>query len=130
MPSLGLSILIVDDEEKIRNTLKDYFEDLGWTVQTAASGEQGLNVIARREIQVCTVDIRLPRMSGEEFILKAHGLNPKPRFLIYTGSSDYELPEKLLTIGLTLQDVLIKPTESLDVLAKAISRLAGMQGCP
>jgi DNA-binding NtrC family response regulator len=125
MPNPDLTLLIVEDEEKIRLTLKDYFEDLGWRVWLAASGEQGLNMIARHEIQVCTVDIRLPRISGEEFIKQAHRLNPNLRFLIYTGSSDYELPEELQAMGIASQDVLIKPTDSLEVLAQAISRLAG-----
>jgi DNA-binding NtrC family response regulator len=125
MKSEAAVILIIDDEEKIRAGLADYFEDEGFAVLAAASAEDGLAVLAANPVDLCTVDIRLPGASGNEFILRAHGLNPKMKFLIYTGSADYELTATLRAIPITDGEVFTKPVENLSLLLAAVNRLLG-----
>jgi CheY-like chemotaxis protein len=124
----GLTILIVDDEQLIRENLADYFQDLGARTFAARSGEEALEVLMREDVQVCTVDMRLPGMTGNEFILKAHELRPQLRFLVYTGTSVYEIPKALRAIGITRDFVIKKPVQDLNLFTEALSRLLGLDG--
>jgi CheY-like chemotaxis protein len=66
-----MRVLIVDDEEMIRDSLADYLEDDGFQVWTASSGEEGLRVLSRERMECCVVDMRLPGMNGDEFVVKS-----------------------------------------------------------
>ena len=92
---------------------------------TAASAEDGLAALAANRVDLCTVDIRLPGASGNEFITRARTQNPGVKFLIYTGSADYELPDLLRRIPLTDEDIFTKPVENLSLLLAAVNRLLG-----
>jgi two-component system, OmpR family, response regulator len=122
------AILVVDDEEKIRAGLADFFEDEGFCVSCAGSAEEGLTLLAGLEADLCTVDIRLPGASGNEFIVRAHAIKPRLKFLIYTGSADYELTDAVRQAGLNEEDVITKPAEKLGLLLSAVNRLLGRAG--
>lgn len=64
-------ILIVEDEDFLRSSLADFLEDHGYVVLTAPNAENGLEQLAHDHPDVCIVDIRLPDMNGNEFILRA-----------------------------------------------------------
>lgn len=80
------AILVLDDEELLRETLAIFLENNGFTVFQAISAENALAELSNRACQAVVVDIRLPGMSGLQFIEKAHVLWPQLKFLIYTGS--------------------------------------------
>lgn len=125
-PGVGITILIVDDELLLRNSLRDYFEDTGFTVIAANSGEEALQLLRSGvRVNLCTVDIRLPGMTGNQFIAEAHALNPGLKFLVYTGSWNYELPEELNRLGLGPEQVFNKPCMDLDYILRAILNLLG-----
>ncbi|XPV75695.1 MAG: response regulator [Desulfovibrio sp.] len=117
-----LKVLVIDDEEMIRSTLCDCFEDEGFDVSSAGSSEEGLEVLENEEFDFATVDMRLPGMDGNDFILLAHEKRPDMKFVIYTGSVDYVLPQKLLDIGLTKEDVFLKPVPHLEDIVKALRK--------
>lgn len=119
------TILIIDDETKIREGLRDYFEDMGYLVLTAGSGEEGLKTLEAWHADVCTVDIRLPGMNGNEFIQTAHVRWPELKFLVYTGSAGYDLPCELKDLAVVPENVFFKPVERQDTLTKAVERLLG-----
>jgi len=123
MDTLPKTLLIVDDEDMIRDTLEAYFESLDCTVFSASSGEEALKILAARSPEAAIVDMRLPGMSGQDLILAAHALQPGLRILIYTGSLEYHLPEELVTVGMTSGQVFVKPVDDMDVLAKALAGL-------
>lgn len=116
-------ILIMDDETSIRLSLADFLEDAGFDVLTAGSAEEGLGYIENAELQAAIVDIRLPEMDGNEFIIRARQMNPDIGILIYTGSVDYQLNEDLIKIGIRSQDILYKPVEDMNMIATAISEI-------
>ena len=119
------TILIVDDEHRIREGLRDYFEDMGYLVLTAGSGEEGLKTLDGWHADVCTVDIRLPGMNGNDFIRAAHAAWPGLKFVVYTGSVGYTLPCELVCEAVAPENVFFKPVESQDQLAGAVERLLG-----
>ncbi len=126
----GAVILILDDEEMVRENLQAFLEDEGFTILTAASGEEALTALQDNRPDACIVDMRLPGMSGNDFILKAHAVRPDLRFLIHTGSTNYKLPSGLVDIGMTRDMVFIKPLRDMYILVEAISALLDREKAP
>jgi DNA-binding NtrC family response regulator len=116
-------VLVVDDEPSIRNSLVEFLQDFQFDVLSADSAEGALDLIARLPIDVAVVDIRLPKLDGDSLILQAHRLRPRMRFLIHTGSVDYQLPEELKPFGVTPDHVFSKPQADLSVFKDAICKL-------
>ena len=116
-------VLVVDDEPSIRNSLVEYLEDCQFEVSAADSAEGALELIARVPIDVALVDIRLPKLDGDSLILQAHQLRPRMRFLIHTGSVEYQLSDELNSCGVTQEHVFTKPQMDLTVFKNAICKL-------
>lgn len=123
MNSNSINILLVDDDPMIRDCITAYLEDEGFSVTCAANAETALESIALIRPQVCISDLRLPGMNGEEFILKAHALCPAAGYLLHTGML-YTLSDELRNIGMTDDDVLLKPLHDLSKLVHKIMALA------
>ncbi len=121
-------VLVVDDEPSIRSSLMGFLEDAGCEVCQAESGEQAFDALAACRCDVAIVDLRLPKMSGDTFIVQAHKISPGTRFLIYTGSVGYLLPDELLKVGLRQEHVFLKPVPDLSVFADAVARLMCEEG--
>lgn len=118
-----MRILIVDDEETVRINLVSFFEDEGYEVLTARSGEESIEVLQTGKPDICIVDMRLPGMDGNTLILKMHELLPGLKFLIHTGSPTYNIPYKLYNIGIRMNHVLKKPVGNMNGLLKIIQKL-------
>ena len=123
MQDSAISVLLVDDDEMIRECVAAYLEDEGFTVHAADSGEAGLEVLASLRPEVCMSDMRLPGMNGEEFIVKGHALCPATAFIIHTGML-YSLSDELRSLGMRGDDVLLKPIHDLTRLVNKIRNLA------
>ena len=117
-----MNVLIVEDEEMLRETLGAFLEEHGFQVSTASSGEEGLRVLAQHTADVAVVDIRLPGMSGDTFIMRAYAAQPGMAFLIYTGTKNFALPRELVRMGMGPEHVFQKPLFDLGVLVNAIVR--------
>ena len=128
MDNLPKSLLIVDDEDMIRDTLEAYFESLGCTVFGASSGEEALEILAANSPDAASVDMRLPGMSGQDMLQAAYAKRPAMRCLIYTGSLEYHLSAELLVTGMTSEQVFVKPVEDMQVLAEALAALKPESG--
>lgn len=128
--SRPIRVLVLDDEEPIRTSLVDYLEDEGFKVLAAESSEDALDVLRQQDIDVAVVDIRLPGMNGNDFILEAHRRRPDVRFLIHTGSVNYTLPESLEALGIADEHVFRKPTQDVGVIGAAIRRLSSKESSP
>lgn len=61
-------ILVVDDEENIRLLYREELAEEGYEVDTAASGEEALRLLAERPYDLVTVDIKMPGMDGLELL--------------------------------------------------------------
>jgi DNA-binding NtrC family response regulator len=120
-----VTMLILDDEQMVRENLEAFLEDEGMRVLTASNGEEALNVLAANKVMIGVIDMRLPGMAGSEFIVKAHALSPETRFIVHTGSTNYKLPRELRDIGITHDEVFIKPLADMHVILDAAARLLG-----
>ena len=122
-----ITILLVDDDEMIRDCIGAYLEDEGFSVRFAASGEEALETIAAIRPTACISDMRLPAMNGETFISKACMICPETGFMLHTGLA-YILSDELRAIGMTADDVFLKPIHELSTLIKRITEIAAAGG--
>ena len=67
------SILVVDDDAGIRESIRDLLELEGYTVQTAEHGRQGLVVLQRERPCMIVLDLMMPVMDGRQFLQALHG---------------------------------------------------------
>ena len=123
MNNADIRVLLVDDEEMIRDCVSAYLEDEGFSVYCTASAEEALESIVSISPVVCISDLRLPGMDGEKFIVRAYDLCPSTAFMLHTGML-YILSDELRAIGMTADDVLLKPIHDLSRLVDKIRNLA------
>lgn len=115
-----MNILVVDDEDMIRENLVAFIEDEGFDVVGAASAEEALDMLQTKKIDMSIVDMRLPGIDGNAFILKAHEIDQSIGFIIHTGSTDYILPSSLKAIGITEKSIFKKPIQDMNMLLDAL----------
>lgn len=118
-----ISILIVEDEEMVRVNLEDFLEDEGFELKCADSGEQGLGFLNAGRFDIAVVDMRLPGINGNTFIKEAGKIQPNLKFVIHTGSTFYSLPPELREMGITNEQILLKPLSDMSVLSRVIRKL-------
>jgi len=82
-------ILLVDDQEPVREVAKDMLEALGYEVITAADGLEGVSRYRDlwREIDLVILDMVMPNMSGGDCFLRMKEINPKARVVLSSGYS-------------------------------------------
>lgn len=119
------TILIVDDEVYIRQSLADFFEDRLWQTLPTESGEQALEVLERESAQAAIVDIRMGGMNGDQFIRRASEKYPDMAFVICTGSPEYYLPRDLQELPCVSNRVFRKPVANLAELEAELMSLTG-----
>jgi len=115
-----IRILVIDDEEMVTRILKDFLEDQGFTVTTRARGRESLDLVRAESFDIAIVDMRLPDMDGERFIVKCNEIRPGIRYFIHTGSLDYHLSDELKGIGMTDSSVLYKPVPDMNLIVRSI----------
>jgi len=121
-------LIIIDDEEYIRIPIQDFFEDNGWQVNPFHSAEEALEYLKTDTAECIIVDMRLPGMTGLEFIDKANSIRRGLKYVIYTGSVDFNITEDLRSIGITEECVVHKPAENLSELLNAAEFKPGCGG--
>ncbi len=78
-------VLIVDDDENIRNTMKAILEDEGYTVDLASSGNEAVQKTQKVAYNIALLDIRLPDMEGVELLKLMKDTTPRTRKIMVTG---------------------------------------------
>ena len=78
-------ILVVDDDENIRNTMKTILEDEGYVVDLAASGSEAVQKTQKTAYNIALLDIRLPDMEGVELLKLMKDTLPRTRKIMVTG---------------------------------------------
>lgn len=115
---MKFTILIIDDEKNIREGLAANFELEEYNVKTAASGEEGLKLIERGDIDLVITDLRMNGISGEEVLRKVTAETPGIPVIILTGHGSIDSAVDAMRHG--AYDFLTKPLnlDQLDMIVK------------
>lgn len=97
--SLRGQILVVDDEEVVRQFLVAALQTPQRQVLTAASGEEAIEIAKKTDLDLVTLDVVMPGISGVETFRQLHALRPELPVVIVTGYPDSDLMAKALEIG-------------------------------
>ena len=116
---MKFTILIIDDEENIRNGLAANFELEDYNVRTAASGKEGLSYIAKGDIDLVITDLRMDGISGEEVVRRVTVENPGIPVIVLTGHGSIDAAVNAMRDG--AYDFLTKPL-NLDQLNMIVKR--------
>ncbi len=122
-------ILIIDDEEEVREVLRMHLESAGYMVIEAKDGEDaikkmrdGSNLL---QVGLIITDIRMPKVNGVEAIDYLRTNCPSKPILVITGYPDTELAISLLKKG--VKEYLVKPVEKKTLLEKVRKVLSNPQ---
>jgi two-component system, response regulator, stage 0 sporulation protein F len=100
MSASGLGrILIVDDEESVRDVLAEYFTEHGYDVVTAESGTQALASLPDYRPDLVLLDIRMPGLDGIETLRRLRQVAPAVAVIMVTANEDVALARDTLKIG-------------------------------
>ena len=119
-----ITILVLDDDEAVRFSLYSYLEDCGYTVLTSETAEDALKKIKEQQIDVVIVDLRLPGIDGDVFIEKTFADNPNLGYIIYTGSTEFTVSEKIVNLSQVYNEIFFKPVTDISLIEEAINNIA------
>jgi DNA-binding response OmpR family regulator len=118
------SLLVVDDELKVADLLRDFFEEHGYLVTCACNGRDALVLASLSRPDAVLLDMRMPDRDGPEVLCDLLALDSSLTIVMLTGTEDEELASALRQVGAF--DYVRKPFE-LDSLEQVIG-LAVMVG--
>jgi len=111
------TILVVDDEEGIREVLSAILEDEGYAVRVAADGVEGLALMESESVDLVLLDVWLPNMGGIDVLKKIKEDNPEIPTIIISGHGSIDIAVKAVKLGAF--DFLEKPL-SLERVTTAV----------
>jgi DNA-binding NtrC family response regulator len=115
------SILIVDDENVVRDSLAKWFEEEGYSVDTATSAREALLKLPRQRWDLALVDIKMPGMDGLELHRKIREVDPNLIVIIMTGYASVETAVQALKDG--AYDYIMKPFDPDDLTHAVVKAL-------
>ena len=118
LPEGPVTLLVVDDEDAIRNAVRKFLVQQGYEVVTAATGEDALAVIQRQKITAILLDVNLPGISGIDLVPRIVELEPNAALLMLTAVNDATTAALCMQRGAL--DYLIKPIDLVH-LGRAVS---------
>ena len=116
-----ISVLVVDDDRTVRETLAEFFATLGYAARTAASASEGRQAAAEHAPDVVLVDLRLPDASGLLLLEALRADDPELGVIMLTGHADVPTAVRAMQQGAL--DFLEKPVD-LEALDAAVTRAA------
>lgn len=121
------TILLVDDEETVILVSKDMLEVLGYSVLTAASGQDGIDLYEKNQdkIDLVMLDLIMPDMGGEQTFARLRGIKPTVSVMLTSGYSLDGRATKMLQQG--CKGFLHKPF-TINVLSQKLQELLGPPG--
>ncbi len=117
-------LLCIDDNEDVLECEKSFLESFGYTVLTAASGGEGLELAAMHSVDVVILDYFMPEMNGQEVAIEMRRLRPQAPIILLTGAVD--VPEQ----ALQQVDAFISKDRLASQLLPAIAQLYGCACLP
>ncbi|MBI4958641.1 MAG: response regulator, partial [Desulfovibrio sp.] len=118
---MGEKVMLVDDEDAIREILGLSIADLGYDVQTAANGEEALEALEVFVPSIVLTDIKMPGMDGIELLKRIKEISPDIEVIMISGHGDMDLAVKSLQYEAL--DFITKPIRD-ELLINALKRAA------
>ena len=114
------TLLLVEDELGIRETVKIFLKSQNYEVIEAENGKEGLNALQNNDIHLAIVDIMMPVMDGLTMTMKLREVSDIPVIFLTAKTEDID---KITGLNLGADDYITKPFESMELIARVNSNL-------
>ena len=118
-------ILVVDDDDGVRENLAELFEMVGYSILTASSASDALRKLSEHEVDLLLTDYRMPGPNGVELIESARRMKPGLRAILMTAFGDSFTEIESVRRGAI--GYVNKPFEA-DEITALVSRILGLKG--
>ncbi|HSC35063.1 MAG TPA: response regulator [Thermodesulfobacteriota bacterium] len=118
------NVLIIDDEEFIRDIVSECLSSTGHNVMTAESGEQAIELIKKNHFDITFLDFSIPNKNGLELLREIKMIDPNSTVVIISSRPGEQLPDELTDEG--AYNIIKKPF-SVDQIQIAVSRVLGAE---
>ncbi|MFJ2984057.1 MULTISPECIES: response regulator [unclassified Pseudomonas] len=112
---MSTTLLVVDDDDEIRELLCDYLTDAGYTVLAAADGEQMRAQLAGHKVELVVLDLMLP---GEDGLSLCRQLQATPGLAVIMLSAKGSTLDRIIGLEVGADDYLAKPFEPRELIAR------------
>jgi len=112
------TILVIDDETLVRESMAVYLEDSGFNVIQAVDGRQGVILFTKHRPDLVLCDLRMPEMDGMAVLDEITKVSPDTPIIIVSGAGQINDVVEALRLGAL--DYLVKPITDMAVLEKAV----------
>jgi len=109
------NILVVDDEENIREVIKEYAEFEGHKVDEACDGMQAIEMAKAKDYDIIIMDVMMPRLDGYSACKEIRKIKPTPVLMLSARGEEYD---KLFGFELGIDDYVVKPFSPKEVMAR------------
>ena len=113
-------VLVVEDDEQIRDGIEIYLKSQGYEVSKAADGIEGLEKLKERPVHLAIIDVMMPRMDGIHMVMR---LRKEYDFPVIMLSAKSEEVDKIMGLNMGADDYVTKPFQPLELLARVNSHL-------
>lgn len=113
-------ILVVDDEENIRELYREEFEEMGFEVTTAPDGARALAAIDTQEFDLVTLDMRMPDMDGIDTLRKMKEKDSSLPIIICTAYEEYKQD-----FGSWSSDAYVVKSADMSLLRETVKKILG-----
>jgi DNA-binding response OmpR family regulator len=113
-------VLVVDDEEEIRDAIEIYLKNESMTVFKVSNGQEALDVLEREDIHLILMDIMMPKMDGMTATFQIRQKKNIPIIMLSAKSED---TDKILGLNIGADDYVTKPFNPLELIARVKSQL-------
>lgn len=120
MHKVSATLLIIDDDEVVRESLAAYLEDSSFKVLQATNGLQGLQIFESEQPDLVICDLRMPQIDGLELIRRIRETASETPIIVLSGAGVMNDAVEALRLGAA--DYLIKPLEDLAMLEHSVRR--------
>jgi len=120
-------LLVIDDEEGIRNLLEILLRRKGYDVVLADGGRKGLDLLRREHPDVVVLDLKMPEMDGITVLREIRSFDPKKPVIILTGAATPGMEQQVLALGVT---EFVEKEFSLHRLGDALKRVLALPRQP
>jgi len=112
---MNKTILVIEDEEDIRDIITHYIKKEGFNAKEAASGRDGINIILNEKVDLIILDLMLPDVSGYD-VCREVSKKYKIPIIMLTARND--IVDKILGLELGADDYITKPFDIREVIAR------------
>ena len=113
-------ILVVDDDDAIRDVIQIYLRNAGYEVLQAEDGQEALALLARTKVQLIILDLMMPHMDGISFCLKLRETSQTPIIMLSAKTEDMD---KIHGLSIGADDYMTKPFNPLELVARVKAQL-------